>query len=1386
MTAPPAATVRVGAGYRPIASRRRRPRTSATISSSIILSLAAGAALGGADALAFSAPKRIATIRAETYSPARPYAPYDSVGARFEFGAAAASRWPSAAAAAVAGRRRPRRASSSPLFSSADPRDNSEDDDGGGGGKRQRQQNPEEDRARKPRTSPPPPPGGGRGPGRGGGGPVGGGADVAKRGRPNKRNMRRRNRPASSFSSGGSSSSSSSPSGAPPKIPEETPRSSSLLPPPPPSLDYDETDDDDNGLDGMGQKWLGRGERRGEPGPVPNEGGSVFLPRQQQTEPGIRTNSSLLPPPLPPPSDDGGEGASRGAGAGGRIARRNSSWADAAMSSDAGWGDWFSDDKVFGESSILPPPSRQRRRGGGIVGGGGGNGNGGDGNGGDKTQGVGRGAVRPPLDPSLPEPLSLENPKVVEQRGAPPSSRGRTPSIGDIFSSAGRPSSSSSSDGGGGAGRGKGSSPPHPLSSGSPSSSRQGRQPSGSTPSPADVSATPPPGLDGVLPVSELFYRSTASISADDDVDGSGSEGMGDDDEAEEAATGGGDARGRQNIHKRRGESDRKEKRAHGLPSHADEDEGDDEELPFSAEQSDRLMTGGHVRVRRNQVGARSQPSSMSSSGDDGDEAEAEAGNAKSRRESRRRNQRKEKRLAAAGAGRKSAKGGGGNKKKGRRRMVRRGMEMLVGGEPINADPPMRFIELAYDYDAAAVGAAAAGVVSASAPLEGGEGTEPSMLDLVPYDWAAVATVNSRDFGPLLHGPSVGSVSHLSRGLYCEHFVDAAIRWNVCPKDLKEIVREQELAQQYERDQDRQKLEENGTNNADPYLKLLDEVNRVTSSTSAVSMDIPIAEEEGTKTGEPNTGISGTSPFASNILSTEKVPVMLRRDDSDAWPNGDNFLEGFAGGDDEEVGTLRGSGKGFGFAAKFGKNKKDGKGNMSPPSSFQTVQSLGDSSVTMNRAMRRKKDHPSGHLEDSAVADVQYTLGGELKFTLGVTRTELESGRDGGRGGNILRRVLDRGITGAIDAGELGYDVTIAKLVLKEIDGGATDISVEFQLTASAASEARDYTLMQRAAKQINAGLAQAMDDGDMALAMAASAREEKAWPARVRDRIVEEFLFENEGGMDEEDEDVEGDNEEGKLGTPASDEGAVGPSLTKVSVTSSQEEEAKDEYDGPFGMPGDILYPKDDLYLGGGNSGLFYDYSETSISTSPYNGRLGPLLVDAVAERALQRQPRVIAIGDVHGCIDELQMLLRKCEYRPGDVVVFLGDLVSKGPDSLSVVQMAREMGAIGVRGNHDFEVIRWHQAIKSGADPPVIGSEHFHIASGLSKADLRWMYSLPWYISSKELGALFVHAGFVSGIRLAKQNPRLMMNMRYVLRLMRFGRQFSCLQIVVGDDCS
>lgn len=162
----------------------------------------------------------------------------------------------------------------------------------------------------------------------------------------------------------------------------------------------------------------------------------------------------------------------------------------------------------------------------------------------------------------------------------------------------------------------------------------------------------------------------------------------------------------------------------------------------------------------------------------------------------------------------------------------------------------------------------------------------------------------------------------------------------------------------------------------------------------------------------------------------------------------------------------------------------------------------------------------------------------------------------------------------------------------------------------------------------------------------------------------------------------------------------------------------------------------------------------------------ISPLLSKSRWERSLGRSPRIIAIGDVHGCIDELQQLLRLADYQPGDQVILLGDLVAKGPDSAGVVQLAREIGARSVRGNHDFEVVRWWEARKSGNADSIVSAEHARIARTLSEADHAWLLDCPWFIECSEMDHLFVHAGFIPGVKLTQQNPRLMMNMRSVLR--------------------
>jgi bis(5'-nucleosyl)-tetraphosphatase (symmetrical) len=154
-------------------------------------------------------------------------------------------------------------------------------------------------------------------------------------------------------------------------------------------------------------------------------------------------------------------------------------------------------------------------------------------------------------------------------------------------------------------------------------------------------------------------------------------------------------------------------------------------------------------------------------------------------------------------------------------------------------------------------------------------------------------------------------------------------------------------------------------------------------------------------------------------------------------------------------------------------------------------------------------------------------------------------------------------------------------------------------------------------------------------------------------------------------------------------------------------------------------------------------------------------------------KNSRTIVIGDVHGCIAELDELLLKVEYRVGkDRLVFAGDLVDRGPDSVAVVRRARELEAECVLGNHEDKHIRfakWTKKLKSGevTKHPMKFDEHkTKIQSGLSEDDIRWLKELPLYIRlGKFNGRKFVvvHGGLEFNKPIEKQ-PKNMMRIRYV----------------------
>ncbi|WP_438878569.1 metallophosphoesterase, partial [Bacillus cereus group sp. Bce005] len=74
--------------------------------------------------------------------------------------------------------------------------------------------------------------------------------------------------------------------------------------------------------------------------------------------------------------------------------------------------------------------------------------------------------------------------------------------------------------------------------------------------------------------------------------------------------------------------------------------------------------------------------------------------------------------------------------------------------------------------------------------------------------------------------------------------------------------------------------------------------------------------------------------------------------------------------------------------------------------------------------------------------------------------------------------------------------------------------------------------------------------------------------------------------------------------------------------------------------------------------------------------------------------------VGDIQGCLDELQLLLKQVNFHPiSDTLWLAGDLVARGPKSLETLRFIRDLGpaAKTVLGNHDLHLL----AVSLGIHP-------------------------------------------------------------------------------------
>lgn len=67
----------------------------------------------------------------------------------------------------------------------------------------------------------------------------------------------------------------------------------------------------------------------------------------------------------------------------------------------------------------------------------------------------------------------------------------------------------------------------------------------------------------------------------------------------------------------------------------------------------------------------------------------------------------------------------------------------------------------------------------------------------------------------------------------------------------------------------------------------------------------------------------------------------------------------------------------------------------------------------------------------------------------------------------------------------------------------------------------------------------------------------------------------------------------------------------------------------------------------------------------------------------------RTFAIGDIHGCYDELRRLIDAINPTPKDTLIFLGDYIDRGVNSSAVldfiIELSKQCKVIALKGNHE-----------------------------------------------------------------------------------------------------
>ena len=112
------------------------------------------------------------------------------------------------------------------------------------------------------------------------------------------------------------------------------------------------------------------------------------------------------------------------------------------------------------------------------------------------------------------------------------------------------------------------------------------------------------------------------------------------------------------------------------------------------------------------------------------------------------------------------------------------------------------------------------------------------------------------------------------------------------------------------------------------------------------------------------------------------------------------------------------------------------------------------------------------------------------------------------------------------------------------------------------------------------------------------------------------------------------------------------------------------------------------------------------------------------IIDLKIPKERRIICISDIHGNLDLLLSLLDKVKFSCDDMLILLGDLYTKGPQSYEtlkyVIKLCKKNNVYAIRGNSDW------------------------VNDNINDSEKEWIENLPHIIETSDY--IFVHGGISS----------------------------------------